>query len=1116
MQKLRKKLLIMFTCLFLGVISLVAACQSTENTEKGPKFLEGAYTEVTIGESILINEFVEFGDEEDYKFTITDPKGKEKDFSSRPMWTPEELGAHKMTYTINSGSNKGTATYEVTVVAYDIEWSFNNNQSITLQRGQPIIFDDLLYNTLNTTVTSYCDYEVKMISVTVDGEKTEFTDETSYTPESLSDHVFRFRVTTEDGQSREATVIVHIQYIDEYMEGWLAENNVSVYQYLQLSQSNDGKRYVLLNGGLMTGKASAVGSTDMPYISYNGEYGAGDYVMFDFTGSNLPQLTFFVKETTPDLVDGENGIYLNNGFGTTATSESLRHTIYGPWKIGDGVMGGGEYRLNTEVPSLMGENNLDPNANYRYIAGVQSVADDCTSVTLHLLLIDVDMGNVVRDREIVLDLSKYELTADYFSGNIVVYGGLGEKRAWSNINPVFENVDSIYDLVNSAKLVKNCANTVMAGATLNTSDYIDAENDNYSFYYTDANGVKTDITSETFSFETAGTYRLFYEIHDSEKIKTSLEITVVDMDAEAWDWLVQNNAVVYKTTLNNDCSAVAQTATFAGKTSKVNSTDMPYLAYRGDYGVGDYVTFDFTGSNLPQLVFFADEITNSLVDGKNGIYINNGMTSGMTTDAIRRTIYGPWKIRDGVFGGGAYRFKGIENNSVLGQNNLEADTKYRYIAGIEDVTSDYTTVTIRLLLINLDTGSIIYDSAATIDVSAYGLTEEYFKGSIVAYGNFEYERVWDRIYKVERNVADVYELLNFAEFKSTANLTVKVGASLNVSDYIDMTGTRYSFYYSDVNGTITQVAAETFSFAAVGEYTLYYLKNDGDTLMGTVTINVLDMDEATVSWLETNKVKAYGATEITSSQGVSLKAGSYTGKDNTIMGVADVPYVAFTTADGTGFGIGDTLAFDFTGNNLPFISFFNGEIGTQAKNFIDSKGLIFSSGICNPSGYMNSIGESFRLFGPKNFEQNVWSNNYLKAWTAANTADYTVMSNANGTEKSVLTMSYWGLQSETYKNTKFRCIVSFTSVTELTETEQWQLGLTLLLINLDSDTEAFKISTKLKIAKSKLGDTFASAEDFKGNIVLYGRPYQTTKLDKIYPIFKEKSPNVVKTELEAK
>ena len=128
---------------------------------------------------------------------------------------------------------------------------------------------------------------------------------------------------------------------------------------------------------------------------------------------------------------------------------------------------------------------------------------------------------------------------------------------------------------------------------------------------------------------------------------------------------------------------------------------------------------------------------------------------------------------------------------------------------------------------------------------------------------------------------------------------------------------------------------------------------------------------------------------------------------------------------------------------------------------------------------------------------------------------YKVEENVNGTEKSVLTMSYWGLQSETYKNTKFRCIVSFTSVTDLTDTDQWQVGLTLLLVDLDSNTEAFKLSTKLKIAKNKLGDTFASVDDFKGNIVLYGRPYQTTKLDKIYPIFKGKSPNVVKTELSA-
>ena len=88
-------------------------------------------------------------------------------------------------------------------------------------------------------------------------------------------------------------------------------------------------------------------------------------------------------------------------------------------------------------------------------------------------------------------------------------------------------------------------------------------------------------------------------------------------------------------------------------------------------------------------------------------------------------------------------------------------------------------------------------------------------------------------------------------------------------------------------------------------------------------------------------------------------------------------------------------------------------------------------------------------------------------------------------------------------------------MTDLTDSNQWKLGLTLLLINLDSNTEVFKASTQLTIPKTKLGDTFAGAEDFKGNIVLYGRPYQTTKLDKIYPIFEGKSPNVVKNELAA-
>lgn len=821
-MKLKKRIQLVLACLCLGIFSCITACTSVFG-ERGPKFLEGAYTEITVGKSILIDEFVEFDDEQEYEFTITDPRGKERDYSARPIWTPEDLGEYVMTYTILSGLNKGEATHVVNVVPNADEFSvtYNNRQLFTIQRDDAVIFEDF-FRTLNLNVSAYAnEYEVEMVSVTVDGSKTELIGETEYTPESLSDHIFRFRVTTPYGQSKEMTVIVAVQYMDEAMQAWLSQENVEVYQYL-LAQEVEDKRTVTLNAGAMTGKAANVGSTDIPYIAYNGEYGVGDYVTFDFTGSNLPQLVFFAKENTSNLVDGEEGVFINNGFGVTANSESKRLTTYGPWKIGDGVFGGGEYRMDVQKDSIFGASNLSKEKHYRYIAGVSNV----------------------------------------------------------------ENI-----------------------------------------------------------------------------------------------------------------------------TYKENDTN-------------------YTGC-VP---------------------------------------------------------------------------------------------TLHLLLADLDNGVILFDTEIELTKMArYRLTEEYFKGNIVAHGSLDEKRTWDNVYPVYENKNSIYEVFSVSEFKTTAQLTVKRGAPLKVSDYVDTSDVNATFYYKNADGerTVVEITQEEFSFAEVGEYTLFYQASDETKCATSIKVTALDLDDSAWAWLNENNVRLYGASLFTATQGVTLKEGNYSGVNEQSIGMTDLPYINFTTADGKGFGFGDSVAFEFTGNNLPYLSFFNENIVAGAENFVNKRGLIFSPGVTSKqtdgTAKMSSLGESYRLYGPKSFGQNAW-NDYLQVWTYKNTADYTVTTNSAGVEKTVLNGSYYGLSSDAYKQVKFRCIVGFTDLKETTTSTgvaAWKIGITLYLINLDTNEEVFKIYQQITKEKTLFGNSFVNEEDFTGNIILYGRPYEEITLDKVYPIFQGQKPDSVKAAFEA-
>ena len=88
----------------------------------------------------------------------------------------------------------------------------------------------------------------------------------------------------------------------------------------------------------------------------------------------------------------------------------------------------------------------------------------------------------------------------------------------------------------------------------------------------------------------------------------------------------------------------------------------------------------------------------------------------------------------------------------------------------------------------------------------------YFEGSIIAYGNFGVTTQFDRVYPVFEDMDSIYEVDGCAEFMDTAKKYVAVGAPLNVTDFVEELKT------DDVLGYVRASDANYVSlFEEVGE-----------------------------------------------------------------------------------------------------------------------------------------------------------------------------------------------------------------------------------------------------------------------------------------------------------
>ena len=236
------------------------------------------------------------------------------------------------------------------------------------------------------------------------------------------------------------------------------------------------------------------------------------------------------------------------------------------------------------------------------------------------------------------------------------------------------------------------------------------------------------------------------------------------IESELQEFMTANNITAYAyDAINADGSVALKAGYYQGRpeygTQLMSDDDVPYVAYNGSYGAGDYVVVDFTGKNVPQFCFFAKEVTSSLLDGKAGIYVHTGIAKqngdyNDSTDGGRVTFFGPNKIayahvnnlgRFGTVYGSA------ADPSPLSIRGLKDDVRYRYVIGIKSAQNG--RFVIEQLLINLDTNTeeAHYETAIT----GSWVTADYITGNIVMYGRYNVAITLDKIYAVYEDVKDI-------------------------------------------------------------------------------------------------------------------------------------------------------------------------------------------------------------------------------------------------------------------------------------------------------------------------------------------------------------------------
>ncbi len=480
----KKGILLALAALACTFVGAATACKDDNGDFTG--FKEGHATNVMIGETVRLNEFIDVKDSD--KYTLIASNGIEEiDLSDKPTWYPEVTGVWTLTLKITSGKNKGTYTMDLDIAFPAASFDYNKN-TLLYEYGSTLSFKKLLAD-LRIDVDSFDEYEEYIYNVRVGKDVViEFDkDDTSYTFVDYEPHYFTFGIETGEGQILKAIANVSVQEEDVAAVKYCEENNIEAYGHQKLFYRNGELSAQMSAGSYRDYFVNA----NVPYIAFNGEYETDSYVSVDFTGKNIPQTAFFCDVVTKDLCDKNQGIYISHGTVNLNNKEQVGGdwsclTFFGPNKMKDKhVNTGGSFGREgwPSNPHPASREGLQDGVRYRYIVGytnpVVGTADktyERGNITLRMLLINLDTNEIVTDMTKTLWANEQTgiLEEKHFKGSIVLYGNYTVTTTWDNIRLIEEYVGDIYDLYPTINFKKGAPEYAVTGDVIQPTDYLDA------------------------------------------------------------------------------------------------------------------------------------------------------------------------------------------------------------------------------------------------------------------------------------------------------------------------------------------------------------------------------------------------------------------------------------------------------------------------------------------------------------------------------------------------------------------------------------------------------------------------------------------------------------------
>jgi hypothetical protein len=468
---------------------------------------------------------------------------------------------------------------------------------------------------------------------------------------------------------------------------------------------------------------NTTGTINQSYLAFDGNYGYNDYFVADFTGKNLPNIAFFARNYNNSMyyADGSklgvvvvSGLTTYNGTLYTTGNQSSAYDakgllICGPrmiYNTGSNSAGNKDVVLRTSNTASIGRANLVDGKKYRIIMGFVP-GDDSRAIKLVYLLYSLTDNEVVE----VFSLDTYNFFTngwvegmnrdDFCIGSIVAYGHFGTPT-------VLDKVFNIYEDTNVANIFKdlNMATDSQHGVVVKD----------------DGNVVIASLNMSSYNI-----YNVKLESNGSVTLKSG---------------------------------SVGAGGNYTGPNAN-DLINLSYLAFDDDYGFDDYFVADFTGKNMPELAFFAQNYNNSMYfqnGNKKGIVVSSGIT--MYNGAINSILYGSTKVNvSGPYmahignsaGAGVSGSIMSDFDSKLARANLADGKHYRIIIGFSRVSDK--VIRLNYCLIDLDSEQIVEEKMLDSwglfnNPSFYSESTDTLKGSVVAYGKFGTETKLDNVYGI--------------------------------------------------------------------------------------------------------------------------------------------------------------------------------------------------------------------------------------------------------------------------------------------------------------------------------------------------------------------------------